>query len=75
MTALYPEPHAPLPDYAVLLRVPRGIGGRLKSRPFSGPTFLANKLLRTYYRIAVSVLTFMLSSKVDAVGVSYLAYT
>lgn len=50
-----------------LLGVPYGIGSRLKPRSFSGPCFLANKLLRTYYRVAVSEPTFMLSLKHDAI--------
>jgi hypothetical protein len=58
-----------------LLSVPRGIGGGLQPCLFSGPHFLANKLLRTYYRMAVSVPTFLLSSKYDAVCVSHLAHT
>lgn len=51
----------------MLLSVLRGIGGRLEPRPFSGPRFLANKLLRTYYRMAVSEPTFLLSEKRDAI--------
>lgn len=47
--------------------MPPGIGGRLEPRPFSGPFFLANKLLRTYYRMAVSEPTFLLSEKNDAI--------
>jgi hypothetical protein len=50
-----------------MLHVPYGIGGGLKPRPFSGPNFLANELLRTHCRVAVSELTFLLSSKLDAI--------
>jgi hypothetical protein len=50
-----------------LLSMPPGIGGRLEPRPFSGPFFLANELLRTHCRVAVSEPTFLLSSKNDAI--------
>ena len=61
------EPHAPLPDDTLYPGIPLGIGGRLEPRPFSGPIFLANELLRTHYRVAVSEPTFLLSLKIDAI--------
>lgn len=64
---LFPMPHAPLPDYPRYLGVLPGLGGGLKPRPFSGPLPSSNKLLRTYCRIAVSELTFLMSQGNDAI--------
>jgi len=58
--ALSRAPRPPTESYS-LLSMSLGIGGRLEPRPFSGPIFLANKLLRTYCRMAVSEPTFLLS--------------
>ena len=43
-TLLLPKRDAFLQDY---LSVPRGIGGRLEPRPFSGPQTSTGELLRT----------------------------
>lgn len=45
---LLPTPAAGLPDHGVLPTVPRGIGGNLEPRPFSGPILSKDKLLRTF---------------------------
>lgn len=60
------QPSRPPIGSRALLHVPCGLGGGLQPRPFWGPSFSANKLLHTSWRMGASDPTFLLSKKLDA---------